>query len=99
MIYIIIFLIILAIYGIYIYTRINKFDEKPIIFYHPIIRQKYCKIIILLQYKPEMKIVLEKLIIENNRLLKNYPYIDMINRLDEINKNHKIQTIFNLIDI
>jgi hypothetical protein len=84
---------------IYIHIKNNKFDDKPIKFYHPIIRQKYCKIIIISQYKPNMKILMDKLIEENNILLEKYPFINMSDRLDKIKKTSHIQTIFNLIDI
>ncbi len=80
---------------------ISKYEtkEKPIIYYHPIIKNKYCKLIILESLKKiSTKEIQNRLIQCNNYLLENHPYLAMADRLQTINNNHDMQTIFNLIN-
>jgi hypothetical protein len=85
--------------GIYIYSLKNEeYQNKPIIFYHPIIKTNYCKLILLESLKKKStKDIQQRLIEYNNYLLENHSCDDMLARLNIIHKNHELQTIFNLI--
>lgn len=97
----IIIILLLIIVGLVIYIKpeYKQFEDKPIIYYHPIIRNKYCKMISMISDKPEMKTLMNHLIRENNILLEKCPYHNMDDRLNIIKNNRNIQTIFNLLDI
>ena len=96
-------LLLFVLIGFIVYkTQYKQFDDKPLIFYHPTIKNKYCKIIILQQHSPnrsDLKTVMDNLVKENNYLLEYYPYNNMIDRFNTIKNNRKLQTIFNLLDI
>jgi len=96
-------IIFFCLLGLIVYKTIpyQQFDDKPITFYHPIIRRKYCKIIMILQTSPnrvDLKTLMENLVKENNYLLEHHPYQNMDERLNMIIRSREIQTIFNLLD-
>jgi hypothetical protein len=95
---ILIIIIISLIYYTYIYTNTEK-KELPIVYYHPIIKKYYCRLIILKKLKNiDIDPIKNKLLKYNNNLLINNQYINLDDRYSYIYNNIDIQTIFNYIN-
>lgn len=75
----------------WIFTEENP---KKIKFYHPIIKKTYYD---LLNYETKTDEIKQALLKQNAHMLEFYPYENINDRLNQIDKNHALQTIFNYI--
>jgi hypothetical protein len=98
--FIIIFIFFIIILLILVIKKRIKYqrENKPIIFYHPMIKTKYCKLIMKGRNDIDILDIINKLIEENNYMMRYHCYNDMNDRLKFLLKNKKIITIFNMLE-